>query len=463
MKKIIYSIMALAAAVIFVVGCSKEKLPTENTVTGKVTLNASLSGSLTRTAVDGSVNTKINWSENDSISVWGGENNKFTLSSGKGTANGSFSGSVTSGTAQYAMYPYIDTAKINEGVITTNVPTVQTVSAGSFDPKASIMVGTISGTTITFIHALAYLKITAPSDVTDLAEITIESNGGVQLTGDAKFTASTGAFTATGTANKFVTVKPADGTFTAGDIYYAAVIPGAYTGGLTVRYLYKTDAAHITEKTKSNTSDLELSAGTAKLLGAATSFDNTYDAVQLWENGPYWATTNIGANAETDYGYYFAWGYTDACIRNSDNNGWVLASDGKTVKQFNATYYPHKSDFIDAAKVYWGTDWSTPTDADFSNLINSEYTEVENVTEGIKGRRIKGKTGTAYEGCSIFLPAAGSGSAGNLSYAGTHCCYWSSVEDTEDYAWYLTTFPSLKVNKYGKHYGYPVRPVRSSL
>ena len=32
--------------------------------------------------------------------------------------------------------------------------------------------------------------------------------------------------------------------------------------------------------------------------------------VQLWEGGPYWATTNIGAEKPEDYGYYFWWGDT---------------------------------------------------------------------------------------------------------------------------------------------------------
>ena len=30
--------------------------------------------------------------------------------------------------------------------------------------------------------------------------------------------------------------------------------------------------------------------------------------VQLWEGGPYWATTNIGAEKPEDSGYYFWWG-----------------------------------------------------------------------------------------------------------------------------------------------------------
>ena len=41
-----------------------------------------------------------------------------------------------------------------------------------------------------------------------------------------------------------------------------------------------------------------------------------HDMVQLWEGGPYWATTNIGAEKPEDYGYYFWWGDTVGYTRS---------------------------------------------------------------------------------------------------------------------------------------------------
>ena len=49
--------------------------------------------------------------------------------------------------------------------------------------------------------------------------------------------------------------------------------------------------------------------------------------VQLWENGPYWAECNVGANKPEEYGYYFWWGDTVGYKRV--NNAWV-ASDGSS-------------------------------------------------------------------------------------------------------------------------------------
>ena len=38
------------------------------------------------------------------------------------------------------------------------------------------------------------------------------------------------------------------------------------------------------------------------------TLEDRYGKVQLWEDGPYWATTNIGAEKPEDAGYYFWWG-----------------------------------------------------------------------------------------------------------------------------------------------------------
>ena len=53
--------------------------------------------------------------------------------------------------------------------------------------------------------------------------------------------------------------------------------------------------------------------------------EDVHNGVQLWENGPYWAETNIGAEKPEDYGYYFWWGDTVGYKRVGD--AWV-ASDG---------------------------------------------------------------------------------------------------------------------------------------
>ena len=52
---------------------------------------------------------------------------------------------------------------------------------------------------------------------------------------------------------------------------------------------------------------------------------SVHKKVQLWEGGPYWADTNIGAEKPEDYGFYFWWGDTVGYKREGET--WV-ASDG---------------------------------------------------------------------------------------------------------------------------------------
>ena len=59
---------------------------------------------------------------------------------------------------------------------------------------------------------------------------------------------------------------------------------------------------------------------------------DAHDKVQLWENGPYWATTNIGAEKPEDYGYYFWWGDTVGYKRQG--NAWVASNGSKLYFSF---------------------------------------------------------------------------------------------------------------------------------
>ena len=63
----------------------------------------------------------------------------------------------------------------------------------------------------------------------------------------------------------------------------------------------------------------------AVLAWAVGGFAATHEGVQLWENGPLWAKTNVGANSPTETGYYFWWGDT---IGYKWQNSQLVASDG---------------------------------------------------------------------------------------------------------------------------------------
>ena len=205
---------------------------------------------------------------------------------------------------------------------------------------------------------------------------------------------------------------------------------------------------------------------------------NLFGKVQLWENGPYWATTNIGAESPEDYGYYFWWGDTVGYRRVDDS--WV-ASDGsssnfsfggfgkqltygKDVATLQSEGWITADGVLapenDAAQVQWGGGWRMPTDAEFSALIKN-CTTTWTTRNGVSGRLVTGKG--AYADRCIFLPAAGGGWFSSHNSSGSYGDYWSSTpnSDDSDVAWCLCFGSSGLYRGDGIRYrGQSVRPVQ---
>ena len=241
-----------------------------------------------------------------------------------------------------------------------------------------------------------------------------------------------------------------------------------------------------------NSPDKKVQAnGTYKLLWDAkadlgqVTYDNMvmrvtvidHDMVQLWENGPYWATTNIGAEEPEDYGYYFWWGDTVGYKRENDE--WVATDGSSSDFSFGSSNTPTYGKDVaalqnegwitadgvlasehDAAHIHWGGNWRMPTYAEFSALI-SNCTTTWTTRNGVYGRLVTGK-GT-YADRSIFLPAAGEGAGSGLYDPGSDGYYWSSTPDSgnSDYAWglYVSSSSFGRSLNYRK-YGQSVRPVQ---
>ncbi len=197
--------------------------------------------------------------------------------------------------------------------------------------------------------------------------------------------------------------------------------------------------------------------------------------VQLWEGGPYWAETNVGAENPEDYGLYFWWGDTVGYRR--EGNAWV-ASDGSSSNfSFGSGSTPtygketlQSEGWItsagvlapehDAAHVHWGGSWRMPTKDELSALNgNCDWTWT--TRNGVNGYVVRGRG--AYSSASIFLPAAGRGYGTSLGYAGSYGLYWSSVpyESYSDYAWYLGFNSGYHyTGSSDRYYGQSVRPVQ---
>ena len=204
-----------------------------------------------------------------------------------------------------------------------------------------------------------------------------------------------------------------------------------------------------------------------------------HDRVQLWEGGPYWADTNIGAENPEDYGYYFWWGDTVGYKR--ENNAWVATDGSSSNFSFDSGTTPTWNKDIttlqsegwitadsilvpehDAAHVHWGGAWRMPTIQELSDL-NSKCDWTWTTKNGVRGYVVHGRDD--YASNSIFLPAAGCGHGTSLDDAVSFGYYCSSVPSSDySYRAWLLHFNSSGhgTDDYGpyRNYGQPVRPVQ---
>ena len=156
-------------------------------------------------------------------------------------------------------------------------------------------------------------------------------------------------------------------------------------------------------------------------------------------SGTKWATCNVGADSETDYGLYFAWGetkgysgYTDAkqfnwcdyyflenCTVNDKYFYFYGSDNGKTVLDLED----------DAANVNMGGNWHMPSKEQFNELIaNTESTWVSNYNgSGINGRLFTSKSDDSKK---LFIPASGILYGGYYTNAGNKFSIWGNSIDT---------------------------------
>ena len=159
-----------------------------------------------------------------------------------------------------------------------------------------------------------------------------------------------------------------------------------------------------------------------------------------------WATMNVGATSETDYGDYFMWGSTTP--NTASECTWTNAPFNNGTNDYDSNYFnAHKSEWLDnnnnlkpeydAASQIMGGDWRMPTKAEIQELI--DYTTNEWFTNyngtGVNGRKFTSKT----NGNSIFIPASGYRFGSSFGSQGDHGNVWSSSLDTStpNYAWNL--------------------------
>ena len=280
--KTIKSFIMITAA-IAAISCTKEINP--ETVSGSVNLQpmkfqASSAEEIatTKAALDGK---SIVWNSGDAISIFDGTNNNRFETSGSGSSVVFEGEADANASGYYALYPYQkgavfhkEKATINskelENYISLTVPTVQTATAGSFDPQAFLSIAKPEADgTFAFKNLLGLIQFRL-EDATDVVSVTLSGNNHKEtLAGEiyAYFDANGRATNTYGKAtSSTVTLK---GEFLADTDYYFAVRSCAFTSGVIVSVEYKNGETS-TRKYLSSTKTPTDKNGNAVTLGAST-------------------------------------------------------------------------------------------------------------------------------------------------------------------------------------------------
>lgn len=213
--------------------------------------------------------------------------------------------------------------------------------------------------------------------------------------------------------------------------------------------------------------------------GAVRSFTTTGptyiagDAVDLGLSVK-WSSTNLGASAQDDYGYYFSWGETDP-KNEFEEYVWSTykLSQGSynTLSRYNNDanmgVVDNKEDFKDydyeddAARVNLGGKWRTPTKAELEELKDNCSWTWKTTADGYAHN---GFLVTGPSGNSIFMPATGDENGNSIVGEEEYGYYWASSIQAmgPKYSWRLC------ISLTGEHqffdgnercHGQPVRPV----
>ena len=160
-----------------------------------------------------------------------------------------------------------------------------------------------------------------------------------------------------------------------------------------------------------------------------------YEYVDLGlPSGLKWAKCNVGAEKETQYGYYFMWGSTEP--NNNTNCDWPTVPFNNGSSKYDSIYFNSVKNTVcpngilakeyDAAAQIMGGGWRMPTTDDMQELLyntTNEWTQVN----GVNGYKFTSKADTSKY---IFIPAAGNRSRRKITLLGSAVIVWSSSLNT---------------------------------
>ena len=156
----------------------------------------------------------------------------------------------------------------------------------------------------------------------------------------------------------------------------------------------------------------------------------TYEYVDLGLSVK-WATMNVGAKTEEDYGHYYMWG--SITPNTPDECNWANTPFNNGATSYDTTYFNSVKDTVipnkvlakeyDVAVQIMGGDWRMPTKNECQELYKNT-TQSWVTIKGVNGKKFTSKTDTTKY---IFIPAAGYYYNGSVSEVGAYGYIWSST------------------------------------
>ena len=189
----------------------------------------SMSFAVTPAAAGGIEGYDSSWEDGDAINIFDG-----SMSHRFGYASGSFSGEAVPSGSYYALFPYDEDAVLENGIIRTEIPSVQTGAMTDL-----ISAGCSSSAEITMTNMTGFLKFTLDED--NVTKVTISGNNNEILAGAVNISWNGGEPRIAAAEGGSYTVSVGDGeTVLEKGTYYVNVLPVSLTD-YTLTLTYKED------------------------------------------------------------------------------------------------------------------------------------------------------------------------------------------------------------------------------
>lgn len=387
--------------------------------------------------------TSIWWMPGDAITVFreSGKSAQFTCDISEPSASavftGSFSEPLEDGEQVWAVYGNMHSGPTFSGGTLSGlrVPDKQEVPAGGFDRQAVLLVATSTDKTLTFKNVCGGIKFSVSRD--DITKVFINTNTIDQiesLTGPVAVTFDESGIPLVTNTSDFpqLTVTPSEGdAFIPGEMYYVMLIPGELKHGFY--FSFCSDSKGIGYYRNAKQREIKRSVF-GRLIGVDSHVSCwsrdalTLEGVDLGlPSGTIWATTNLGASKQEEFGFYYAWGEVEPKVDFTENNYSLWETESGPIYKYNTDSSKGEVDNLvrllpedDAAYAATAGEWRIPTNDEWEELRTGCDWAVTSIG-GVSGLEATSKT----NGSKLFLPLGG-GYVGTLLWnAWADTFYWS--------------------------------------